>query len=308
MINRALIRLKLIQIVYAYYQNEDKSVNATLKEFLFSLSKAYDLYNYLLLLMVAITEFAEQRIEKAKSKLAPTYEEQHPNLKFIQNRFIQQLSNNTQLRDYCEAQKRSWSDDENTVRTIAEQILDSDIYKKYMTASESSYELDRDLWRKLYRKFIYQNPTLDEALEDMSLYWNDDKEIVDTFVMKTIKRFEEANGSAQELLPEYNDYEDRQFAVDLLNATITNDEYYRSLIGEFTKNWELDRISLMDIVLMQSALAEILNFSNIPINVTFNEYLDLSKLYSTNKSPSFINGTLDSIVKDLKKQGKLLKN
>ncbi len=308
MINRALIRLKLIQIVYAYYQNEDKSVNATLKEFLFSLSKAYDLYNYLLLLMVAITEFAEQRIEKAKSKLAPTYEEQHPNLKFIQNRFIQQLSNNTQLRDYCEAQKRSWSDDENTVRTIAEQILDSDIYKKYMTASESSYELDRDLWRKLYRKFIYQNPTLDEALEDMSLYWNDDKEIVDTFVMKTIKRFEEANGSAQELLPEYNDYEDRQFAVDLLNATITNDEYYRSLIGEFTKNWELDRIALMDIVLMQSALAEILNFSNIPINVTFNEYLDLSKLYSTNKSPSFINGTLDSIVKDLKKQGKLLKN
>lgn len=308
MINRALIRLKLIQIVYAYYQNNDKSVTGAQKEFLFSLSKAYDLYNYLLLLMVAITEYAEERIQKGKNKFAPTKEELRPNIKFIQNRFIKQLASNKQLRDYCESQKRSWNDDLNTVKTLAEQIFESDIYKKYMVAEESSYELDKDLWRKLYKKFIIQSSVLDDALEDLSLYWNDDKEIVDTFVMKTIKRFEEENGADQTLLPEYSDIEDRDFALQLMEATLKNDEYYRSLIGQFTKNWELDRIALMDIVLMQSALAEVLNFPNIPINVTFNEYLDLSKLYSTNKSPSFINGTLDSIVKDLKKQGKLLKN
>lgn len=308
MINRALIRLKLIQIVYAYYQNEDKSANATQKEFLFSLSKAYDLYNFLLLLMVAVTEFAQERIDKAKTKFAPSKEEQNPNLKFIQNRFIKQLASNKQLMEYCEAQKRSWNDDLNTVKTIAEQILASETYAKYMASSESSYEEDKEVWRKLYKQFIYQNPVLDEVLEDLSLYWNDDKEIVDTFVMKTIKRFSEEEGANQELLPEFNDIEDRAFAIQLLSKVIENESYYRSLIGEFTKNWELDRIALMDTVLMQCALAEILNFPNIPINVTFNEYLDLSKLYSTNKSPSFINGTLDAIVKQLKSDGKLLKN
>ena len=157
MINRALIRLKLIQIVYAYYQNEDKSVNATQKEFLFSLSKAYDLYNFLLLLMVAITEYAHERIEKAKSKHAPTKEELNPNMKFIQNRFIQQIAVNKQLNEYCENQKRTWNEDLNTVKAIAEQILTSDTYAKYMTAQESSYELDHDLWKKLYKQFIYQN-------------------------------------------------------------------------------------------------------------------------------------------------------
>ncbi|WP_287826985.1 transcription antitermination factor NusB [Bacteroides sp.] len=308
MINRVLIRLKLIQIVYAYYQNGDKTVKAAEKELLFSLSKAHDLYNYLLLLMIAVTDYAQERIDKAKSKLAPTREDLNPNLKFIQNKFIAQLSSNKMLQDYCENQKRSWTDDLNAVKDIYDKIVDSPLYKEYMESKDSSYQEDRELWRKLYKNFICQNETLDDSLEDISLYWNDDKEIVDTFIIKTIKKFKAEKGSDQPLLPEYKDDEDQEFAVRLLRQAIENEEYYRSLIGTHTKNWELDRIALMDIVLMQCALAEVLSFPNIPLSVTFNEYLDLAKLYSTHKSGGFINGTLDSIINQLKKEGKLMKN
>ena len=308
MINRVLIRLKMIQIVYAYYQNGDKTVKAAEKELLFSLSKAHDLYNYLLLLMVAITEYADDRINKAKSKLAPTSEDLNPNLRFVQNKFATQLASNKQLLEYCESQKRTWSEDLNTVKELYDKILDSVVYKKYMVATESSYQEDKELWRKLYKTFICPSESLDEVLEDQSLYWNDDKEIVDTFVIKTIKRFEESEGADQPLLEEYKDEEDQEFAVNLIRHIIENEEEFRSLIGKHTKNWDLDRVSLMDIVLMQCALAEIKYFPNIPLNVTFNEYLDLAKLYSTQKSGSFINGTLDSIVNQLKKEGILIKN
>ena len=311
MINRVLIRLKLIQIVYAYYQNgkaDNKSISAVEKELLFSLAKAHDLYNYLLLLMVSVNKYAIDRIDKAKAKLVPTPEDLNPNLKFIRNKFVRQLSNNKDLLSYCDKQKRSWDEDQNTVREIYDKIIESDIYKEYMSTAEQTYEEDRELWRKIYRDFISQNVTIDESLEDMSLYWNDDKEIVDTFVLKTIKQFEEENGADQPLLPDYRDEEDAQFAVKLLRKTIEQGSEYRELIGKYTKNWELDRLALMDIVLMQAALAEILYFPNIPINVTFNEYLNLSKLYSTQKSGGFINGTLDSIVNELKKEGKLIKN
>ena len=149
---------------------------------------------------------------------------------------------------------------------------------------------------------------MDSLLEDQSLYWNDDKEIVDTFVLKTIKRFDEKNGANQELLPEFKDDEDREFARRLFRRTILNCDYYRHLISENIRNWDLDRVAFMDVIIMQCALAKILSFPNIPISVSLNEYVDIAKLYSTAKSGSFVNGTLDGIVNQLKKDGKLSKN
>ena len=308
MINRVLIRLKIIQIVYAYYQNGSKNLDASEKELFFSLSKAYDLYNYLLLLMVAVTNYAQKRIDAAKSKLAPTPEELSPNMKFVENKFVAQLEVNKQLTDFSANQKRSWANDEDFVKSLYEQILASDIYKDYMAAGESSYEDDRELWRKLYKTFIYNNENLDNLLEDQSLYWYDDKYIVDTFVLKTIKRFEEKKGANQPLLSEFKDEEDQEFARRLFRRTILNSDYYRHLISENTRNWELDRVAFMDVVIMQCALAEILSFPNIPISVSLNEYVDIAKVYSTPKSGSFVNGTLDGIVNQLKKDGKLTKN
>ena len=308
MINRVLIRLKIVQIVYAYYQNGGKNLDTAEKELFFSLSKAYDMYNYLLLLMVEITKQAERKQSAAKNKLLPTTEELYPNTKFVDNRFIAQLEVNKQLLEFSETQKKTWENESEFVKRLCDKIMDSDIYKEYMECETSSYEEDRELWRKIYKRIIFNNAELDQVLEDQSLYWNDDKEIVDTFVLKTIKRFEEKNGANQELLPEFKDEEDQEFARRLFRRTILNAEYYRHLISENTRNWDLDRVALMDIIIMQIALAEILSFPNIPVSVTFNEYLEIAKLYSTPKSASFVNGTLDAIVNALMDENKLIKN
>ena len=308
MINRVLIRLKIVQIVYAYYQNGGKNLDTAEKELFFSLSKAYDLYNYLLLLMVEITRCAAKKQNAAKSKLLPTAEELYPNTKFVDNRFIAQLEVNKQLLGFSETQKKTWENESEFVKRLCEQIMDSDIYKEYMASETSSYEEDRELWRKIYKRIIFNNEELDQVLEDQSLYWNDDKEIVDTFVLITIKRFDEKNGAKQELLPEFKDEEDQDFARRLFRRTILNADYYRHLISENTRNWDLDRVAFMDVVIMQIALAEILSFPNIPVSVSLNEYVEIAKLYSTPKSGSFINGTLDGIVNALKNENKLNKN
>ena len=300
--------MKIVQIVYAYYQNGGKNLDTAEKELFFSLSKAYDMYNYLLLLMVEITKQAQRKQSAAKSKLLPTAEELYPNTKFVDNRFIAQLEVNKQLLEFSETQKKTWENESEFVKRLCETIMDSDIYKEYMASETSSYEEDRELWRKIYKRIIFNNEDLDQVLEDQSLYWNDDKEIVDTFVLKTIKRFEEQNGAKQDLLPEFKDEEDQDFARRLFRRTILNADYYRHLISENTRNWDLDRVALMDIIIMQIALAEILSFPNIPVSVTLNEYVEIAKLYSTPKSGSFINGTLDGIVNLLKKDGKLTKN
>ena len=280
MINRVLIRLKIVQIVYAYYQNGGKNLDTAEKELFFSLSKAYDLYNYLLLLMVEVTKQANKRLNAAKNKLVPTKEELFPNTKFVENRFIAQLEVNKQLLEFSNNQKKTWENEADFVKTLCDKILESDIYKEYMASETSSYEEDRELWRKLYKNIIFNNIELDQVLEDQSLYWNDDKEIVDTFVLKTIKRFDEKNGAKQELLPEFKDEEDQDFARRLFRRTILNADYYRHLISENTKNWDLDRVAFMDVVIMQIALAEILSFPNIPVSVSLNEYVEIAKLYS----------------------------
>lgn len=308
MINRVLIRLKVIQIVYAYYQNGSKNLDSAEKELFFSLSKAYDLYIYLLMLMTATTTYAQKRIDAAKSKLAPKKEELLPNMKFVENKFIAQLEVNKQLTDFAATQKKTWNNNQDFIKELYEKILSSDIYQEYMEKGESDYAEDREFWRKIYKSLVFNNESLDALLEEQSLYWNDDKEIVDTFVLKTIKKFDAKKGANQALLPEFKDEEDKEFARRLFRRTILNADYYRHLIAENTKNWDLERIAFMDVVIMQCSLAEILSFPNIPISVTLNEYVELAKLYSTAKSGGFVNGTLDGIVNQLKKEGKLTKN
>lgn len=293
--------------MYAYYQNGSKNIDSAEKELFFSLSKAYDLYNYLLMLMVAVTEYARRKTDAAKTKLAPTPEELHPNMKFVDNKFIAQLEVNKQLAEFVANQKRTWANDQDFIKELYEKIVETDTYKDYMASTEDSFEADRELWRKLYKTCVFNNVSLDQVLEEQSLYWNDDKEIVDTFVLKTIKQFDPKNGADQKLLPEFKDDEDREFARRLFRRTLLNADYYRHLISASAKNWDFDRIAFMDIVIMQSALAEILSFPNIPVSVSLNEYVEIAKLYSTSKSGGFINGTLDGIVNQLKKEGKLTK-
>ena len=307
MINRVLIRLKVIQVIYAYYQNGGKNLEAAEKELFYSLSKAYDLYKYLLALMIEVTQFADRRIDNRRHKLRPTYEDLNPNTRFIDNAFIAQLMQNVQLEEFRANQKRTWDDEGDFVKHLFEQIEQTKAYQEYMAKEALTYEDDRELWRKLYRSTIAQNETIDEILEEQSLYWNDDKAIVDTFVLKTIKRFEPENGAEQELVPEYKDDEDKEFARKLLRTAITGAEAYRKLMENNAKNWDMERFAFMDILIMQVALAEIFAFPSIPVSVTLNEYVEIAKMYSTPKSGSFINGMLDGIVSQLKSENKLNK-
>ena len=307
MINRELIRIKVVQLTYAYYQNGSKNIDTAEKELLFSLSKAYDLYNYLLALIVGITQEARRHLEVAQSR-AQREGLEMPSQRFAYNRFALQLEENRMLNDFIEAQKLNWSDKPEFLKKIYTQITESQIYKEYMEAPEDDYATDRELWRRLYRTLIQDNSDLDALLEEENLYWNDDKEIVDTFVLKTIKRFDEKNKSTQELLPEYDSEEDQEYARKLFRATIMNADEYQHYMTEASHNWDFSRLAYMDIVIMQIAIAEMMTFPSIPINVSINEYVELAKIYSTPRSAGYINGMLDAIARHLIETGRMLKH
>lgn len=306
MINRKLIRVKIVQLTYAYYQNGHHNMDTAEKELLFSLSKAYDLYNYLLGLIVAITQEERRRVDIA-TRRAEREGTENPSQRFAFNKFATQLEENKQLNLFMEDKKMSWENDVEAVRKLCDQIEQSPLYQEYMMSDAEDYETDRELWRRIYRTLIQGNEDLDAILEEKGLYWNDDKEIVDTFVLKTIKRFDPANKADQELLPEYDDTEDREYALKLFRSTILNADTYQRYMSETSRNWNFSRLAYMDVVLMQIAIAEMLTFPNIPISVTINEYVDLAKLYSTPKSGGYINGMLDAIARHLVDTGRLLK-
>ena len=305
MVNRILIRIKVVQIVYSYLKGEKDMATAE-KELFFSLEKAYDLYHYLLVLMIELTDLQKRRIETAKAKHLPTYAELNPNTRFIDNRFIASLRANAQLLDYTDSQKLSWVNDSEVLKVLLDEILASEAYDKYMVAGESSYEADREFWRYIFKNIILPNQVLADVLEDQSLYWNDDLDIIGTFVLKTIKKFG-SDEAANQLLPMYKDNDDKEFARDLFRKSLLNQSYYRGLIDEATKHWDIDRIAFMDIVIMLVALAEICNFPTIPVRVSLNEYIEIAKVYSTPRSSNFINGVLDNIVEKLRKEGVLVK-
>ncbi|BAR47755.1 transcription antitermination factor NusB [Tannerella forsythia] len=307
MINRVLIRIKVLQIVFAYYQNGSDDLKMAENELLLSLRRSYDLYYYFLLLIVEVTRLHERQLDTRKHKYLPTSDELNPNMRLVNNRLARQIEANGKLQAYVKEHGVSWVNETDFVKRVLELILNSELYAEYKDSEDDSYETDREFWRAVFRKLICRNEELENALEDISIYWNDDIEIIQTFVIKTIKRFEEAHGSRQELLPMFKDEEDRDFAIQLFRKTLLYGEEYRERIDRHLRNWESERVANMDLYIMQMALAELLHFPNIPVNVTLNEYIDAAKAYSTPKSGTFINGILDSIVQELAQEKLLFK-
>lgn len=294
--------------MYAYSQNGSNDLKNAENELLFSLQKSYDLYYYFLILLIELTDLQNRLLDNRKHKYMPTDEEMNPNMKLANNRFIQQLRANETFIQYVSERKISWSNDMPFVKSVLDTILASDTYTHYLSNPDDSYEIDKEFWRSVFKHCICSNEEVTEYLEDKSIYWNDDIEIVQTFVLKTIKRFAEAEGVNQALLPMFKDAEDRTFAVKLFRESLLHGSDYRERISKHMKNWETERIASMDMLIMQIALAEILSFPSIPINVSLNEYIDTAKYYSTPKSGTFINGVLDSVVTELKAEKLLFKD
>ncbi|MDR0537896.1 MAG: transcription antitermination factor NusB [Tannerellaceae bacterium] len=307
MINRLLIRIKVLQVLYAWYQNGNNNLKAAENEILFSLQKSYDLYYYMLLLLIDVTRLQDYILTNRKNRYLPTPEELNPNMRFVDNRFIKQLASNRQFNTYVEEKKVSWVNDRDFVKSVLDLILSTDEYAAYMSSNNDSYDADKEFWQTIFKNYICENEMISDYLEDLSIYWNDDVDIVATFVLKTIKKFKKEEGVLQPLLPMFSDIEDRYYAIQLLRKSIMFADEYREMIDAKAKNWEHERIAGMDIYIMQIAVAELLAFPSIPISVTLNEYIDLSKYYSTPKSYIFVNGILDAIVNDLKNDNRLFK-
>ena len=306
MVNRILIRIKVVQIVYSYLVNKDKSIDTSEKELFFSLEKAYELYHRLLLLMIELTDAQSKRIENARFKYTATAADKNPDTRLVNNRFIAQLRENKMLKEYVDRQSVSWVNEPDFIRILLDRILASDFYKTYLASEEDSYAVDQDFWKKVFKHIIVDDEDLSEILEAQSLYWNDDMETISTFVLKTVKRFDQSKGPEQELLPMFKDDEDAEFAKMLFRKTLMNVDANKALIDQHTKNWEIDRVAFIDIVIMLVAITEIKSFPTIPVKVTLNEYIEIAKSYSTIKSGHFINGILDAVASQLKKDGSLV--
>lgn len=308
MVNRVIIRSKVLQVLFSAHQKESKDIKLVESELLYSLQKSYDLYHQFLLLIPHLTDIEQKRLDLRKHKYLATEEEKNPNTRFIDNRLALQLAQNEQLESFMTEKGSIWTDETSFSKKVLDQIIASDIYRDYLSA-EDSYDNDREFWRKAFKCFIYGNEEVDEMLEDKSIYWNDDIEIIETFVLKTIKRFEEGTDKKQALLPMFKDEEDREFAIRLLRESLSKTEEYNERIDRHVnKNWEFERLANMDLYIMQMAIAETLSFPSIPVNVTINEYIDLAKIYSTANSAFFINGILDAVINELKEEQKLFKN
>jgi transcription antitermination protein NusB len=307
MINRTLIRLIIVQLLYAYRMNGGRTVEGVVKELLLSLTKAYDLYNYLLLLMVDITRTADEAVNEQKERNMLAHIDTPVSTRFVENRFIAQLASNTQLMSYVESRKLSWADDRKLLRKLYDSITETVGYAAYMVKETVSYDDDRNLWKKLYSNVIAKSADVDETLENKSIYWNDDRGVVDTFVLRTIKMFDEKSDADTQLVPQFRYANDQDFAVQLMRKAIEEGAYCQSLIKESAKNWEFERLADMDVVIMQVALAEVISFPDIPVSVTINEYVEAAKYYSTQKSYMYINGILDNVTKQLQKEHKILK-
>jgi len=297
-----------MQALYAYFKHDNSSsISICEKELLFSIQKTFDLYHYLLLLITDVADFAQSRIDIAKSKKIPSPEDLHPNTKFVENRVIEQIRTNSDLKNYLNHKKLSWVNYPELIKGLFNEIIISEEYKKYMGDITNSYDNDKAFICNIYKNIISRYEPLYNDLEEQSIYWNDEVEFILGIIIKTIKKFNETEESSQKLLPLFKNKEDESFSPILLKKVIANHVAYSELIKKYSMNWDVERIAFLDILIMQMAIGEVLEFSSIPVKVTLNEYLELSKYYSTDKSHVFINGILDRIFEELKNSNQIHK-
>lgn len=274
-----------------------------------SLDQAYSLYMGIFALMLELTREQERRIENAKEKHLATPEELNPNMRFVENRLIQKLAECDSLQQYCSDNGLSWENDFALVSSLLEAITGSELYTSYMEAEKSDFASDCEFWRNILRTIVFTNDEFAESLEDKSVFWNDDLQIMGTFVLKTIKQIAAHPDTSVEMLPKYKDNEDAAFGAELFSDTIEHREEYRRYIDSCinTGNWDPERMAFMDIVVMMTAISELINYPKIPLAVTMNEYIEIANDYSTAKSGQFVNGILFNVVSTLRNEGKICK-
>ncbi|MBO4250675.1 MAG: transcription antitermination factor NusB [Paludibacteraceae bacterium] len=312
MINRVMVRTRVIQTLFAYYKDGDKTLHTVHKELRKSFADTYDLYFVLLDFANELTAYAQKQLEEQRGRARATHSDWTANKRFVNNRLAQQLFDNRALRTRMQEQHLAWDSGMTAVMEIYRQLVDSDFFRKYMESPVDNYEEDKKLWRQIYQYLLTDSETLLDALDEMEVVldkanWTTDADVIVSYVIKTIKRFKEDSTPDMPLLEMFDSNEEEQFAIDLLDKAIEGHEQYERLINAHLKGWDADRIADMDRVLVEAALAEILNFEDIPLTISLNEYIELAKTYSGDKSYMFVNGILTEILREMKEDGTIFK-
>jgi len=309
MLSRRQVRIKVLQALYAYQQTEKFEYHLGEKELLRSINKFFDLFYYQISLLFEINDVALNQIEEAKLKRIPTPQDLNPNLKFINNRLLKALQENPNLQGILRMRKINWNNEKDIPRRIYKKFRISAAYLAYMQDETDTFEKDKSIILKLLKKFVYTHRPLLEYYEEKNIYWVNDFEQVTFILMKILQSLNTDNAFRYRFIDNNStDLQEELFlAKGLYQKTINNFDNYNQLIAQYTKNWEIERVALVDNLIMKLAVCELFEFPNVPVKVTLNEYIEISKLYSTPKSSLFINGVLDKIVEDFKASGKIRK-
>lgn len=305
MINRVLIRLKVVQVIYAYYQNGGQKTATADRELAQSIDSAYSLYKTLLFIPVAWARQIRKSVAKQRRMNEPHISRRE--VLMAENKFISQLETNAELDSFVQSNDMDWLFESDWLQDTVSKILQSDAMEEYIQGEKFDFEADKELCRKLYKEFIESSDELDALLEEQNIYWNGDKELIDSFVLKTIRSFDDGKAASQPLKTEFKDEDDRKFATDLLHYGLAMADEREKVVAANCRRWDPSRLAFLDVIIIQVAMAEMLHIEGIPVRVTINEYVELAKSLSTAASGSFVNGMLDTIAKDMAAQGKLNK-
>ncbi len=307
MISRRLLRIKAIKALYAHLKSESDSLAASERSFVTSIDKTYDLYFHMLSLIVEVAHYAENRQEMAKQKKLPTYEDLNPNRKFVENSVIALIANSDSVNDYVAAHKLSWAQYPELIKTLFAQLEQSDYYKRYMLSEERSFREDLALVRDFYTSELEDSEALEDVLDEQSILWNDDLGFALIMVERTLSNMRPTHQEVK-VVQKFKSEDDLTFAKELFTKAALNFAENTTLIEKFMSNWDVERIAFMDNVILALAVTELTSFASIPVKVTLDEYIEISKYYSTPGSSNFINGILDRIVAQLNAEGKIKKS
>jgi len=309
MLNRRHLRVKVLQALYAHFQSNEQNYVRTYNGMSASIDRIYDLYIYLLLSIVEVKTFAERRIEENKKKIRPTQQDLHPNLKWVNNSIVEKIENSTKVKEIAENKKINWVGDQKQeiMRKMFLHIRESETYFEHMNDKHEGFEADQEFALALFKEEIANFSLLYDFFEELHIDWIDDIDLACNMVVKTIKNTQQTDQSISVLTLHKEEDAEREFVSELLRKTIAMNSENEQLIEELTNNWDIDRIAKMDILLLKMAITELQVCKTIPTKVTLNEYIEISKYYSTPKSHTFINGILDKAIEKLTSEQKVVK-
>ncbi len=307
MLSRRVLRTKVVKAVYAHTQCEGSTPVSSEKNLTLSIDRAYDLYFHLLALVPEIAEYAAERIRIGENKKLPTYDDLHPNRKFVENKVIIRLAEDENLQAELKSRKLSWKNHRDLIVALYNALIRQPFYQKYMLSEERSFREDAQLVSDIYMTMLEEFEPLETVLEEQSVLWNDDLGFLLTMVSRTVLSMRERH-EVVKLMPQFKSEEDLDYAKSLLRYTIAGYDRISLLLDNSMSNWDIERVALMDKIILVTAIAEAENFPSIPVRVTMNEYIDIAKCYSTASSGSFINGVLDKMITRLTEEGKIIKS